>query len=64
MSKDPEKKELKAQWKTDTEVPGLTLNDVAKHKSKSDNWIVIHGSGNVEHSFSRPVFADSGQPTM
>lgn len=45
MSAGPEKKELKAQWKTDTEVPALSLSDVAKHKSKTDNWIVIHGHG-------------------
>ena len=38
-------KELKANWKTQVEVPVLTLSDVARHKSKSDLWIVIHGKG-------------------
>jgi cytochrome-b5 reductase len=47
MDNLPDRKELKAQWKTETEVPALTLADVGKHKSKSDNWIVIHGHGEI-----------------
>ena len=45
MESSPDHKELKAQWKTEAKVPTLTLADVAKHKSKGDNWIVIHGHG-------------------
>ena len=53
MSAGPEKKELKAQWKTDAEVPALSISDVAKHKSKSDNWIVIHGHGEAHPTVSK-----------
>jgi cytochrome-b5 reductase len=46
----PERKELKANWKTEVEVPVLTLQDVAGHNQKKDLWIVIHGKGElVEH---------------
>lgn len=49
MSQDAvNKKELKASWKTEVEVPVMKLNDVAKHNTKSDLWMVIHGGG--EHS--------------
>lgn len=61
MSAGPEKKELKAQWKTETEVPTLSLSDVAKHKSKTDNWIVIHGHGtDTCSSLGIVKFADEG----
>lgn len=49
MSDGPPKKELKAQWKTDSEVPSMSMSDISKHKTKSDNWIVIHGHGKAEH---------------
>jgi len=40
-----ERKELKANWKTEVEVPLLSLDDVKKHNTKSDLWMVIHGGG-------------------
>jgi hypothetical protein len=40
-----DRKELKANWKTEVEVPLLTLDDVAKHNTKNDLWMVIHGGG-------------------
>lgn len=48
----PERKELKAQWKTEVEVPTLSLSDVAPHKTKNDLWIVIHDKG---RSFEAPT---------
>lgn len=38
-------KELKAQWKTEVELPEFTLKDVAAHNTKNDTLIVIHGQG-------------------
>jgi cytochrome-b5 reductase len=43
-----ERKELKANWKTEVEVPLLSLDDVKKHNTKNDLWMVIHGGG--EHA--------------
>lgn len=43
--KSPDRKELQAKWKAETDVPELSLADVAKHKSPSDLWIVIHNKG-------------------
>lgn len=43
--KNPERKELKASVKTGAEVPVVTIEEVGKHSSKEDLWIVIHGKG-------------------
>lgn len=40
-----EHKELKAGWKDEVEVPTYTKQDVAKHNSKQDLWVIIHGKG-------------------
>jgi cytochrome-b5 reductase len=40
-----DRKELKANWKTEVEVPQLSLDDVKKHNTKNDLWMVIHGGG-------------------
>lgn len=39
----PNNKELKAQWKNEVEVKSVSKAEVAKHKTKSDCWIIIHG---------------------
>lgn len=45
-NESPEKKELKSQWKNETEGTVLKEKDVAQHKTKQDMWITIHGKGN------------------
>jgi cytochrome b involved in lipid metabolism len=49
MSDIPERKELKAGWKNEVEVQKFTKKDVAKHNTKQDNWIIIHGKGMNSH---------------
>lgn len=39
------RKELKAGWENEKEVPVYSVGDVAKHKTKTDLWITIHGHG-------------------
>lgn len=58
MSEAPERKELKAQWKTEVEVPSITKADVAKHKSKTDLWMIIHGKGTIVRLILLISFAD------
>lgn len=50
-----ERKELKANWKTEVEVPLLSLDDVKKHNTKSDLWMVIHGGGERNRSDLQPT---------
>ncbi|KAK9364636.1 hypothetical protein V1509DRAFT_498194 [Lipomyces kononenkoae] len=38
-----DRKELKARWKNEVEVKVISMQEVAKHKTKYDNWIIIHG---------------------
>lgn len=40
-----DRKELKANWKSETEVPVIDKKELSKHSSKSDLWIAIHGKG-------------------
>ena len=43
----PERKELQAQWKTEVQVQSFHPEDISKHNTKSDLWIIIHGKGEM-----------------
>lgn len=47
MTEVHDRKELKANWKNKVDAKVLTKQEVAKHKSKGDNWIIIHGKGTL-----------------
>lgn len=48
MAASSDRKELKASWKSEVEVPVLTLKDVSQHSSKDDLWIAIHGKSELK----------------
>ncbi|KAK9428547.1 hypothetical protein V1505DRAFT_357712 [Lipomyces doorenjongii] len=43
MTTSSDRKELKAKWKNEVEVKTIAMQEIAKHKTKDDNWIIIHG---------------------
>lgn len=45
MADSHQHKELRAQWKTEVEIPSMKADQVATHNSKNDNWVIIHGKG-------------------
>lgn len=46
MESQSDRKELKAKWKNDADDKTYNKDEVSKHNSKQDCWIVIHGQGN------------------